>query len=456
LSARTLGCVLLFAAGCSYTFDGDAPDLPLVGTPPPTTSLPRLNDKPVLTEQFVRDLDENVWVMMNEIDNSWRAVRLPQPGPVETFNADQVMIGYHAVYLFNKLTSDGSGPIKLTVRAVGENPGRVFTLPGGTVTLDPNGDDTAFAYFHWDKSATGYVVQQRDESFSRSIPWPKGIDPANPFQDGQFFWGDTTYYDRDKDGRIVGHDPKSMADVDLGIRPKTHFWYSGDLMTCGDDGLRRVKTDGKTPDMVIYGDKCVSLPFALRHGSFFYMRGNQIWQVKADGSAPPQLFNDLGTHRLWQLTAESKIIYSTDPADRYVYGDGDGWLDNWRFMDRGSDIQFTIDRKKLLWLEHSAQVSGAGDLTTATIPGGAPERLTRNTRYYSVLSDGRILADANHSFNGTHNRIVLVDLAQRQVHWIAQSADAWIRGPGPNDLLIDVVTGATGHDVVQTVIPPKQ
>ncbi len=106
-------------------------------------------------------------------------------------------------------------------------------------------------------------------------------------------------------------------------------------------------------------------------------------------------------------------------------------------------------------MRHAAQNAGAGSLLSATIPYGQPLRLARNVRQYTQLGDGRVLCDADHAFNGTQNRIEVVDEQRGVAQWVAQSANGYQFAPGGRDLFVDVVIGPSGHDVVRVPIPPK-
>ena len=49
-----LGSILCVAlCGCSFTFDDDSPDLPLLGAPPSLSSLQKLNNGPVYGSAIV-------------------------------------------------------------------------------------------------------------------------------------------------------------------------------------------------------------------------------------------------------------------------------------------------------------------------------------------------------------------------------------------------------------------
>jgi hypothetical protein len=346
---------------------------------------------------------------------------------------------------------------------VGEHPGQSFSVPDGPALIYSLGADDVFAYIVMNPALPGYLLQRRDGSFKRIVPWPKGIDPSNPFKDGLFF-GDynngDTFYDRDADGRIVGHSTKSNVDIDLGIRPRFLSWVDAKrFVTCGPDGVRVVFVDGKTPEVVIDSDLCKSALLGLANGYVYYEVATSIRKAKLDGSAPPATLWDFGMARVLNIvTPQDFIVYSTDPADRYVHGAGDGWLAGWKFMQRGLAVTFTDDRQGIYWLENAAQGSGTGNLKTVKlagpgVPGGNATTLSLNTREFTRLADGRILADENRANNGTWNRVVVIDEARGHKQYVAVGANHPSPIPQSSDYIVDVVTGATGHDVVRVPLP---
>jgi hypothetical protein len=153
------------------------------------------------------------------------------------------------------------------------------------------------------------------------------------------------------------------------------------------------------------------------------------------------------------------MIYSTDPSDRYVHGAGDGWLGGWKFMNRGIYATFSNDRTSLYWLENAAQGSATGNLKRIKlagkgVPGGNATTLTLNTRQFGFVPDGRILADENHANNGNWNRTVLIDEKHNVKQYVAVGAYHPSPIPSSKDYIVDVVSGATGHDVVRVPLPP--
>ena len=485
-------CVVL-AAGCSYTFDSNAPTLPYIGDAPDTNALPRLNTMPVDSEVFALGADGRVWLLFQHTDQSWEMQPMSGAAASDNVDPDETiqLVTWRALYITRSGSAGGvdggvpdmavgpdmatpragdMGPppppnIELVVRSVGEHPGQVFTVPDGPALLYSMGADDKFAYIVMNAALPGYLIQRRDNSFKRIVPWPKGIDPNNPFKNGLFFTDDgagDTFYDRDADGRIVGHRTYDNEDIDLGIRPRLLAWAdSQHLVTCGPDGIRYLPVDGQHAETVLDGDLCKGL-LGVASGYVYYVVATVVRKAKLDGSEVPKIVFDFGQARVLSIAApDDFLVYSTDPADRYVHGAGDGWLDGWKFMNRGLDVQFNDDRTALYWLENAAQGSGTGNLKTVklsgpgVIPGGASTTLALNTRQYTQLGngDGRILCDENHANNGIWNRVVLIDEARGHKQYVAVGADHPSPIPQSNDYIVDVVTGATGHDVVRVPLP---
>jgi hypothetical protein len=477
---------------CSYTFDTTEPTLPYIGTATDAASLPKLNAAPVDGEVFALGYDQRVWLLLQHTDTTWEMFPMSGDPASDSIDPDEEMqlVTWRALYLTRRGSAagvDGGVPdmavgpdmaqppvgdmgappppnIKLIVRSVGEHPGQEFDVPDGPALLYSLGADDVFAYIVTNPALPGYLIQRRDGSYKRIVPWPKGIDPANPFKNGLFF-GDNgagdVFYDRDIDGRIVGHHTRDAIDVDLGIRPRFLAWVdSRRFVTCGGDGVRVVPVDGVTAETILDNDLCKSSLLGISGGYVYYDVATTVRKVKLDGSEAPQTLFDFGEARVLTIaTPGDSILYSYDPADRYVHGAGDGWLANWKFMDRGLNATFSSDRQHLYWLEHAAQGSGTGDFMTVKlpgpgVPGGTTTTLAKNTRQFSFLADGRILADENRANNGTWNRIVVIDETRGHKQYVAVGADHFSPIPQSNDYIVDVVTGATGHDVARVSLPP--
>jgi hypothetical protein len=470
--------IAVLLVGCSYTFDSEAPTLPLIGTQPDTPSLPRLNTAPVSGEIFALGDDGRIWIILEQTDKTWRL--LPMSGDDQTpqiltsEEVDDLYVTWHHLFITKRdkpiggvspTDMGGLPPIHLTIRGITEQPGHTFELPDGPSVLIPvGGEDQVFAFINMVATEPGYLLQRRDESFRRIVPWPKGVDPTSPFKDGAYFSdiGDGDYFfDRDIDGRVVAHSTRDNLDIDLGIRPRFMAWVdTNTLVSCGSDGVRVFTTDGFTPERILDNDPCKTQLLQLGDDTIYYDVGTTVRKTALDGSLGPEMVFDFGQARVLLLNTDGDdVIYSTDPVDRYVHGVGDGWLLGWKFMERGSVVTLSRERTKLWWLEHSAQGSGVGNLTTVNLPGpgqpgGTPVTLTRNTRRYSVLRDGRVICDENRANQGVWNRVVVVDEANGHKQWVASSANYFSPIPRSSDYIVDVISGATGHDVVRVSIPP--
>ena len=489
---KRLVFLAVLAGSCSYTFDTSAPSLPYVGDEIDAATLPKLNSGPVDGEIFALGADKRVWLLIQHVDTTWEMKPMSGAPDSDTIQPDEELqlVTWRALYITKKGKAtgvvDGGVPdmatppdmaqppgdmgaqpppnVPLIVRSVGEHPGVEFEVPDGPALLYSLGADDVFAYIVTNPALSGYLLQRRDGSFKRIVPWPKGIDPANPFKNGLFF-GDAgagdTFYDRDIDGRIVGHHTRDNLDVDLGIRPRFLAWVDAKrFVTCGPDGVRVVWVDGVTPEQILDEEICKTALLAVSGGYVYYEVGQTVRKTKLDCTEAPQPVFDFGDARVLAIaTPGDHILYSTDPADRYAHGAGDGWLGGWKFMQRGLLPTFSSDRTALYWLEHAAQNSGAGDFTTVKLPGpgepgGTPTTLARNTRQFVFLGDGRILADENRAYNGTWNRIVVIDEKRGHKQYVTSGAYHFSQIPQSNDYIVDVVSGASGHDLARVSIPP--
>ncbi len=80
----------LALASCSYTFDGNAPEAQLLGSPPDMTKFPRLNNAPVKSEGFIYDtFHGQFWFYMFELPSTYHAFTVPgyEHEDVHTYDA---------------------------------------------------------------------------------------------------------------------------------------------------------------------------------------------------------------------------------------------------------------------------------------------------------------------------------------------------------------------------------
>ncbi len=468
---RALLIVLLAGGGCAYKFDSSAPDITLVGDAPNTDGMPRLNDTPAGNDYLVLGYDDQgqqdaYWVAFTEtIDigngpqSGLRAVRLSPPQKEEAIAADDVTPGYTRFFLINNNAASPSPSPTVTVRAAGQpTPPAVITLPGDPGFIESIGPgDLAFLYWLSQPNAQDFFIYRSDGTYMRELPIPAGTDASDPQLNIQWSAGSQFLVVRDQTGDVLVHSTTVESDVDLKQRPSLIGVYGSQLLiTCGDDGLRTVKLDG-SGETVLDAMPCdehgdIEVIYQQMEDWLYYGGNEQLLRVPIDGSGPPELVLKNGLRPL-AFIDDGRIMYSKTPADEFVNSAGDGWLVDWRFMERGLDAGMSSDKTRIRWLEHAALPNGAGELLSAPI-GGAPLHLTLNTRQWEELADGRILADADHAFRGTQNRIVVIDEKSRTARWVASAAADYTHIPGTNDLLIDVVTGPTGFDIVRVPIPP--
>jgi hypothetical protein len=484
---------LLAASGCSYTFDSTEPELQLIGEQPDTPSMPHVNTDAVVQEWFVRGFDDAQWLIMQHVDGSYRILSLTSDAPADVITKDQFDDLYttpRKLYLVKANTDDMGPPdggvaaadeasdmgppptVTLTIRAAGDPVGQKYIEPAGSALLYVGGtQDDVFTYMVSSKKQPGYIIQRRDSDFRRIIAWPKGVDPSNPYGKGYYFWDSgqgRVFYDMDADNRLVAHSALDNTDIDLGIHSRSLAWVNGtSLASCGDDGVRIFAVDGKTPESLLTDEVCVATNFWISDGFIYYDSGTNVRKVALDHSAAPETVYDFGTNRVLSiLSPNDTIFYSKDPASLYVHGAGDGWLvpkgggADFKFMNRGTGLSIYNNLTQLNWLENSAQESGAGELMGLTlpapgVPGGTKVPLARNVRSYGILGDGRILCDDDHAFDGTQNRIVVLDPLRHHAQWVASSSNYVLSIPTTDDFLVEVVSGdLNSHDLVRVSLPP--
>jgi hypothetical protein len=265
----------------------------------------------------------------------------------------------------------------------------------------------------------------------------------------------------------VAHAVREERDLDLGLVPQQFIYYETAavkaLITCGTDGVRFVPIEPSDDHPVLTLDDaaCSADYFALqrvpiddRHSRIevFYSMGGELRRVPVDGSEAPQQALSHPVERVLGVYDPDHIVYSQDPGDRFIYGVGDGWLGEWRFMNRGRGVDVDVEKQRVHFLENAAQGGGIGDLSAAPF-GGNASVLARNVYQYDQIGDGRLLAAANHAFRGTQNRVIVIDEQKGEARWVADQAAQYSFIPGSTDLLVDIVTGASSYDLVRVPLP---
>ena len=482
------------ATGCSFTFDGEAPEFPLLGTPPLESSLVRLNDGPVYRSAIVQGADGQPWLALQEDKVSIKLRNLGTSGAMQTITGDQFIIRYRAFYtwVYGVAPTDGTPRAdKLQIVSAGQTkPPNELDFPLGAGALIVGGNEAVLVYAPLESVTTTdhATIYRADHSFQRDVPLPD-VESAQSLG-GTFFTGDGKVYfdkarcsagcasassldDSDRDGTelrvLTGHSTTSNVDYPLGPQPRRLIYYEPvagqrQFITCGSNGLHIVPlvASAMTPARVLDDAACASpffqyLRLTDSDGTsklfLYYMIGEELRRVPVDGSAPPARAFDRDVVRALGVSGDGTVLYSQDRDDKYIYGVGDGWIGDWRFANRGRLFYLSGDRKKMRWLENAAQGAGIGDLQSAPI-GGQTTHLARNVYTYDELDGGRLLAASNHAYRGTQNRIVVIDDTHKEARWVADRADDYSFIPGSTDLLVDIVTGASTSDLVRVPIPP--
>lgn len=464
----------LTVAGCQFQWDDLGGDLPTVGSPLPKSAMQKLNSGPASNSTFVYDRSERPYIVFNE------AVETDQ-GPGLALRV-QRLVGealdyyvlaseaYISTYAFFVLTKEdaGGGPdnaaTRLNVLEVGELDGaRNFLVPNGPALLFPSDDDRVMFYIVQDADVTEYDLLRLDGSFRRKIPLPSGVEPIDPLAGMTFFFtgeGDAQRLVlRDADKNVTLYSTTAVQDVALGKMAGV-IWSQASLeriFVCGADGLFAMSFDGQTK--TLYDARPCATDFTqlgITDEHIYYGVEQKLYRIPVAPGGTPELL-DPSPRRLLHITLDGEggehILTSSDPSSRYSNGAGTGFVGSWQFMERGRAARYKRDLSRVFWIEHAALPSGAGDLLTATVPGGTPLRLLRNVRKYTELDDGRLLATANVAFRGVHNRVVLVDTERREQRWVAEAATDFARIPGTNDIILELVASPESTDIYRATLP---
>lgn len=465
--AAVLATGLGLLAGCSYTFDEPLPGLTLVGERPDMSRLPRLNRAPAEDAYTVLGHDGTPWLAILEPNNLIRVRRLAPPDAEEELRGKSIFIRWRAFYIFEPGDPKGPTPTRLRVRAAGApDPGQEFLLPPGDGYLATDGGNTVFVYWIKSKETRTFDLYRRDGSFHRELPVPAGTNPAQPFEKGGFFDGSgRRLYVRDMEGKVKVYSTRDENDGDLGVQPQSMILLdTRRMLTCGDQkdpmavqGLRVVPLDSSTGgsggDPLVLDPECSPGALWISGGQVYYTVREEMRRVPLSGGKPEVVFNSKGRQVLL-FGPNNALVYSTTPPQTFRGNAGDGWLGEWRFMDRGRLPSFSNDGKRMRWLENAATIAGSGTLKVAPI-GGEARTLAQNVWAYSEIGDGRLLTVANYAFFGTQNRIIAIDEAAGHAQWVADSASYFTYIPGSTDILVYLTRSNLTFDLVRVPIPPK-
>lgn len=473
-----LGAVLL--AACSWTFDDTAPDLPLVGEAPELATFPKLNAGPARDVFILRDDGSQPWAVIIEAAttditvppltqrDTVRLVRLAPPAgsaAMEEHKALVVASLYRSVALLDPPVPpmlgqppDLTAPTILNIVRPGGARSGPFMLPSGSPVLVPSARDGAFLYIAQRPDAKLMYLMRTDGSYHRDLPLPKGVEPTKALDKMRLqFLDDTTLLVQDPMDEITLYSSTSESTVTLGKHPRAFILdrQQTALLTCSDDGVRRVPLDGSaasTLETATCDPEILRLDGRTRGDTLLYRSNGALREVPQAGGVPPRVVLP-EIAQLHAVGPKGELLYSLDPTLRYGAGIGDGWIDGTRIMERGRRPAWSANGGRLRWLEAAARSDNTGDLTSIDLGTRATLTLGRNVRSFVEIADGRVLAIANAAQRGTHNRLVVIDEERQQARWVAPSARDFVRIPGSEDLLLKAISGQF-IDVHRVPVPP--
>lgn len=388
---RLAGVLALFVSGCSLVFDGTEPDLPLLGAPPERASLARLNHGPAGRAAVILGRDRAHWATFLETfatpagpRRGYRAVRLSPPAAEEVLLGDDFVLTYRA--FFRSEREGEAARTRLSIHSAGEG-GHwdVFELPGGPAQLFIGGADDVFVYWPRDKDTTEVLLQQRDRSFARMIPVPPGVDPTDPYGKGEFaFTYDGKWFiTRDAADHMVLYAARSDETRDLGRVPGGLALTNAEILACGPEGLLAVGlADGVHRQLD--AAPCQDEGYSFRDEVLYYYAAGETRRVPLDGSRAPEPVLAAG-RRLLGFGPDGAVLHTRLPPNSYVNDASDGWLGEWRFMERGRAASYSSRKGRLRWLERGPVLGrgrsllGAGDRGRAA-PAGAQRAALQRAR----------------------------------------------------------------------------
>ena len=483
---RALAALALLVSGCIAKWDTSAPGIALDGPVPTSASLPRLNVMPAGSASLLRGNDGAPWTGFCEFSSSsplakrntckrMHLVRLDGAAGDEVIEADDFAVRYTALYVGRDTPSGASldPPLArtLTIHRPGDAPATDVTIsvPVGKALLYINdgGDDDVFVYWILAPSTTHFDLYRRDGKHHRQLPVPAGVDPVHPQSSTGFDFlltsDGSALVLREPGGTMTAY--STLADTAVALGPRPPDFLLDDprraVLTVGADGFRSFPLAGATDGDVLGHDRVLDPsgfdPATLRiqgGADAYFARGGDLFVVPLDGSAAAKVAQS-GAARLLAVGPAGQIVSSHDLADRFAGGAGDGWLGDWNFMERGRKLAFSGDGARIRFLEHAATLGTVGDLTSVEIasPGAAPLTLGLNVHAFDELADGRVLAIENRVAAGEWNRLVVIDEQALTKKWVVPSATDFLLTPDHRGIIADVITGASGYDIVRAPPP---
>jgi hypothetical protein len=470
---KSICCSVLLLCGCTLEWNGGTPSLPLVGSAPSLSSFDKLNTAPVGRASLMTGPDGVPWVAFCEFwgegsgnrPSDCKRMHLTRLGPADDPAGDELLtadsFGLHGQMIYALTASGDKTSTQILLHRPGDptNEDVSFTVPGTQTALFVNDGGAADVFVAWPEAATttGWTVFRRDKRYTRTIPLPAGLDPTGMKRDGLVLALDQAgdrFIVRTPDESMTVYSTLDEGVVSLGPRAFNFFFDNAHdaIVTYGDDGVRGVGLDGSmdlpyTADVVVDPNSV-----ALSLTDVFYATRAGLWDAPLDRSAPPRLVQPNAV-RARAVGPHGDVVYGYDPSTLYAGNAGDGWLGDWKFMQRGRFCRFSADGQRLHFLENAATLSVYGDLTTATSPHAPVRTLSLNVHAYDELNDGRLLAIENAIQPGVWNRLVVIDEVAGERRWVVPSAAEFILLPGKTELIVDVVTGPNGYDILRVPAP---
>lgn len=259
-----------------------------------------------------------------------------------------------------------------------------------------------------------------------------------------------------------------------------------EILTCDFDGLRAVALPQPgqpspriAPQRILDAAPCAAnslqlpaLTSVLLYSPATDPPGKELRAVRLDQPelGPRSLFRAPG-ERILGICQDRAVAYSLDPVDRYGPSVSDGWFASQRFMERGREVRFSPECRRVYFKEYAANVRKLGELRSmALLPDGTADlvslsRLLRNVGFYRVLKDGRLLAAANLGVVGIENRLFLLDEKTGEAQALFHSINA-VTGmlpldaflPGRDELILEVKDSEPGRQSGLLVLrlPPRK
>ena len=477
------------AAGCSFTFDSSGDVWPLVGAPVDTTAAQRLRVVNGQAPQLVVGVDGATWattgVALGDSGARLGLVRLGSPATSEFVDqpadspasAGRIDVGRSALYSYLPWGV-------LVHRPGGAEQFIKVDAPSPWVDLQFSYSPTDAAHAFVDDAALH--LRRADGSNERLFPRrTMTVDDwvLSGWSDDGDFAVLSRFSEADRQFTFEIVDTRSNAVVSLSPGGRTTVpplglgvtvwlgWLADPptaLLCSAARGLWAVPLDGGEPSLL--DPRCFSFPTLVRvcgpdpafdcdgiASSAFENLSLDVPQSAArityqvEGQGP-----DGGEPRVVRavalaggrasetpvppgdLTALAPPHVATYPEGtlyhRYAFGipaDVDGQP----AMERGRALAFSRDGTRLRFLEHTADLDGAGDLMAGPV-GGPYQRVARNAVRHDELDDGRLIAVTNMIYGAGGARVVVVDEAAGTVTRVLEGADQYVVLPGTGEALV--------------------